>query len=76
MIRANSLRNPSPSTAALVRFAAFLVATVSAVLIPVEFCAAASHHASVPAAFEIAAIAAAVTLVMTLAARSLDPLRR
>ena len=76
MINANPLRNPSPSTAALVRLSAFLVAAVSVVLIPVEFCAAASHRASVPAAFEIAALAAGLTLVMALAARSLDPMRR
>lgn len=76
MINARSPRSPSPSTAALVRFAAFVVAAVSVVLIPVEFCAAASHRASVPAAFEIAAIAAGLTLVMALAARSLDPMRR
>ncbi len=76
MINARALRKPSPATAALVRFAAFLVAAVSVVLIPVEFCAAASHHASVPAAFEIAALAAGLTLVMALAARSLDPMRR
>ena len=76
MINARSLRNPSPATAALVRLAAFLVAAVSVVLIPVEFCAAASHHASVPAALEIAALAAGLTLVMAFAARSLDPMRR
>ena len=76
MIKARSLREPSPVTAARVRLLAFLVAAVSVVLIPVEFCAAASHHASVPAAFEIAALAAGLTLVLALAARSLDPLRR
>ena len=76
MISARSLRNPSPSTAAVVRLAAFLVAAVSVVLIPVEFCAAASHHASVPAAFEIAALAVVLTLLTAFAARSLDPIRR
>lgn len=76
MINARSLRSPSPATAARVRLAAFLVAAVSFVLIPVEFYAAASHRASMPVAFEIAAIAAGLTLVLALAARSLDPLRR
>ena len=76
MISVRSLRRPSPSTAALVRFAAFLVAAASVVLIPVEVCAAAIRHASMPAAFAIAAVAAMLTLVTTLAARSLDPMRR
>ncbi len=76
MINARTLRSPSAHTASLVRVSAFLVAAASAVLIPVEVWSAASGHTSAPAAFEVSAAFALVTLVMTLAVRSLDPLRR
>ena len=75
MISIRAMR-PSPSTAALVRLAAFLVAAASAIVIPVQFYAAATGHAGVHAAFAIAAVALALTLATTMAARSLDPLRR
>ena len=70
------LRGPSPSTAALVRLAAFVIALVSVVVIPSALAAAAAGHASVSAAFTTTGLAAGLTLVMALAARSLDPLRR
>lgn len=76
MINARPLRAPSPSTAALVRLSAFLVAAASAVLIPSEFCSAAYGHTRIASAVAIAAVAAILTLVTALAARSLDPMRR
>ena len=76
MIYARSRRSPSPSTAALVRVAAFFVTAVSVVLIPIELCSAAYGRASTSSAFEWTAVAIAFTLVMTLAARRLDPMRR
>ena len=76
MISVRSLRSPSPSTAALVRFAAFLVAVAAAVTIVVELGAAVTGHTGVATAFGWAAFAAALTLVAALAARSLDPMRR
>lgn len=70
------LRAPSRSVAVLVRLVAFVVAATSVVLIPVAFASAATAHTSTTAAFETAGIAALLTLVTTLAARSLDPMRR
>lgn len=76
MISVRSLRSPSPNTAALVRFAAFLVAAAGAITVAAELVAAATGHTRLATASGWAAFAVALTLVAALAARSLDPMRR
>ena len=61
--------------AVLVRVAAFLIAAASVVVIPGTLAAAAGGHISHAVAFATAGTAAALTLLATLAARRLDPLR-
>lgn len=69
-------RDTSVHTAVLVRVVAFFVSIVSIVLIPSELAAAAAGHADVTHAFVTSGVAAALTIVTAVAARSLDPLRR
>lgn len=76
MISTRSLRDPSPTTAALLRLAAFLVAAASVVIIPVEIVAGAYGHETMSTALAVSAGAVLLTLGMTIAARSLDPMRR
>lgn len=68
-------RAPSPSTAILVRVTAFVIVAASVVLIPATFAAAASGHVTSATAFAATGAAACLSLVASLAARGLDPLR-
>ena len=68
-------RAASPSTAIMVRVTAFVVVAASVVVIPATFAAAASGHVTTATAFAATGAAAGLSLVASLAARGLDPLR-
>ena len=61
--------------AILVRVTAFVVAAVSVIVIPTSFAAAASGHVAAATAFATTGAAAGLSLVTSLAARGLDPMR-
>ena len=75
MIGTLKSRGSARSVAIFVRLLAFLVTAVSVVLIPSALAAAAIGHVTADAAFTTAGAAAALSLLASLAARSLDPLR-